>query len=213
MKVRNIGLSAILLALALTAVYSGAKQPPTSTGTEAIATFAGGCFWCVESDFDHVKGVLRTTSGYAGGHTKNPTYKDVSEGGTGHIEVVQIAYDPNQVSYEQLLDVFWRSVDPTDDGGQFCDRGHSYRTAIFPNDAEQKRLALASKESLSASQVLKAPIVTQIAEQSVFYPAEDYHQDYYLKNPVRYHFYRGSCGRDKVVKKVWGEQAHRGIEK
>ena len=155
-----------------------------------VATFAGGCFWCVESDFDKVPGVVRTISGYTGGLLKSPTYKQVSAGGTGHREAVQIFYDSKKVSYEKLLDIFWRSVDPTDAGGQFCDRGRSYETAIFANSPAQRRLAEASKQKLEKSGVLKKPIVTPIETAGAFYPAEDYHQDYYKKNPLRYKFYR-----------------------
>ena len=178
----------------------------------AVATFAGGCFWCVESDFDTVPGVVRTISGYTGGTTDNPTYRQVTAGGTGHREAVQIHYDPEQVSYERLLHVFWRSVDPTDGGGQFCDRGVSYRTAIFTGTEEERRLAQASKDALERSEALEAAVVTPIEPLMTFHPAEDYHQDYYTKNPVRYKFYRYSCGRDARVREVWGDQAHDGIE-
>lgn len=176
-----------------------------------IATFAGGCFWCVESDFDTVPGVKRTVSGYTGGILMNPSYKQVTAGGTGHREAVQIYFDPAQVSYETLLEIFWRSVDPTDAGGQFCDRGQSYETAIFANSPEQKRLAEASKQRLIDSEALDAPIVTPIETAGAFYEAEGYHQDYYKKNPLRYAFYRFSCGRDDRVEELWGEDAHRGI--
>ena len=179
----------------------------------AVATFAGGCFWCVESDFDAVPGVVETTSGYTGGTVADPTYKRVSEGGTGHREAVQIRYDPEQVSYERLLHIFWRSVDPTDGGGQFCDRGESYQTAIFAGNEKERRLAEASKEALEQSAVLDDPIVTPIEPAGEFYPAEGYHQDYYRKNSVRYRFYRFSCGRDSRVQQVWGKQAHDGIER
>ncbi len=175
------------------------------------AILAGGCFWCVESDFDQVPGVLETISGYTGGHLENPTYRDVVSETTGHREAVRITYDPAKVSYEQLLDVFWRSVDPTDAGGQFCDRGESYTTAIYTIDEEQQAQAEAS--GAQAMEDLGQKIVTVIAPASVFYPAEDYHQDYYLKNPVRYRYYRFGCRRDARVKALWGEQAHRGIEK
>ena len=192
-----------------------ASQPlVAATGDElAVATFAGGCFWCVESDFDAVPGVVETISGYTGGTVDNPTYKQVTAGGTGHREAVQIRYDPKQVSYERLLHVFWRSVDPTDDGGQFCDRGESYQTAIFAGNEEERRLAEASREALEQSAVLDAPLVTPVEAAREFYPAENYHQDYYTKNPVRYRFYRFSCGRDSRVQQVWGNQAHDGIER
>ncbi|MEE8333793.1 MAG: peptide-methionine (S)-S-oxide reductase MsrA [Alphaproteobacteria bacterium] len=181
--------------------------------SEAVATFAGGCFWCVESDFDGVPGVLRTVSGYTGGALQNPTYALVSAGGTGHIEAVRIFYDPQKVSYEKLLDVFWHSVDPTDAGGQFCDRGRSYETAIFANTPEQKALAEKSKKALGASGVLKAPVVTPIIDAVPFYPAEGYHQNYYRKNPIRYKLYRYGCGRDARLKSLWGKTAMRGIAK
>ena len=177
----------------------------------ATATFAGGCFWCVESDFDKVPGVKETLSGYTGGTVADPTYKQVTAGGTGHREAVRIRYDPRQVSYERLLHIFWRSVDPTDGDGQFCDRGESYQSAIFVANEEERRLAEASKEALGQSMVLDAPVVTPIESAGAFYPAEDYHQDYYAKNPVRYRFYRFSCGRDSRVQQVWGDQAHNGI--
>lgn len=178
-----------------------------------IATFAGGCFWCVESDFDGVPGVVKTISGYTGGMLKNPTYKQVSAGGTGHIEAVEIHFDPAKVSYEKLLDVLWHSVDPTDAGGQFCDRGQSYETAIFTHSPEQKRIAEASKKMLMEKAGLKQTIVTPIREATPFYPAETYHQDYYKKNPLRYRVYRYGCGRDARLTELWGKEAHRGIEK
>jgi len=188
----------------------GTVSPPAPKG-EAIATFAGGCFWCVESDFDTVPGVLRTISGYTGGTLIDPTYKQVTAGGSGHLEAVRIFFDPKKVSYGTLLEIFWRSVDPTDDGGQFCDRGESYETAIFANSADQKRLAEASKQKLQASGVLKRPIVTPIETAGPFYPAEDYHQDFYKKSSLRYRIYRYGCGRDARVRNLWGKEAYRGI--
>ncbi len=176
-----------------------------------VATFAGGCFWCVEADFDAVPGVVRTISGYTGGALADPTYKRVSAGGTGHREAVQIFYDPKRVSYAALVEIFWRSVDPTDGGGQFCDRGQSYETAIFANSLEQMQQAEASKRTLQRSRILDRPVVTPIEVAGQFYPAEDYHQDYYNKNPLRYGFYRYSCGRDARVEDLWGEDAYRGI--
>ena len=205
-----------ILGLVVAAMIGGgamAADQMAATEDQRIATFAGGCFWCVESDFDNVPGVVRTVSGYTGGQLKDPTYKDVSAGGTGHREAVQIFFDPKKVTYAALLEVFWRSVDPTDSGGQFCDRGVSYETAIFANSPEQARLAKASKRKLQQSGALKQPIVTQVETAARFYPAEDYHQDYYKKNPLRYNFYRFSCGRDKRIKDLWGEDAHKGIAK
>ncbi len=207
-------LSAVLaVALLLSAGLSfgaASKSGAAEDGLE-VATFAGGCFWCVESDFDKVPGVVRTVSGYTGGTVPDPTYKRVSAGGTGHREAVQIFYDPKRVSYAALVEVFWRSVDPTDGGGQFCDRGESYETAIFANSLEQKQQAEASKRELQRSDVLKQPVVTPIEVARAFYPAEDYHQDYYKKSPLRYGFYRYRCGRDSRIEELWGEDAFRGI--
>ena len=200
-----------LVAASMLAVFAPHPVVATAGGGLAVATFAGGCFWCVESDFDTVPGVVGTVSGYTGGTVANPTYEQVTAGGTGHFEAVRIHYDPKQVSYERLLHIFWRSVDPTDGGGQFCDRGDSYRTAIFVGNEQERRLAEASKEALEQSAVLDAPVVTPIEPAGEFYPAEDYHQDYSAKNPVRYRFYRFSCGRDSRVRQLWGKQAHDGI--
>ena len=194
-------------------VPAASKADSMSAKGEAIATFAGGCFWCVESDFDHVPGVTKTVSGYTGGILKDPTYGQVTAGGSGHIESVQIYYDPKKTSYEKLLDVFWRSVDPTDTDGQFCDRGFSYSTSIFANSPEQKKIAEVSKAKLMKSGALKRRIVTPVRDAGPFYPAEGYHQDYYTKNPIRYKFYRLSCGRDKRIKELWGADAHKGINK
>jgi len=170
------------------------------------ATFAGGCFWCTESDFEKVDGVVEAISGYTGGHTKNPTYEEVSSGVTGHFESVQVIYDPAKVSYEQLLDVFWRHVDPTDPGGQFVDRGTQYRSAIFYQDDEQRREAEASRDRLAKSGRFDKPIVTEILKLGPFYPAEEYHQDYYKKNPLRYKYYRYGSGRDQFLEKTWGKE-------
>jgi peptide methionine sulfoxide reductase msrA/msrB len=170
----------------------------------ASAFFAGGCFWCTESDFEKENGVIEVISGYTGGHVKNPTYHQVSAGGTGHLESVKVIYDPSKVSYEQLLDYFWRHVDPTDPGGQFVDRGSQYRSAIFYANETEKRLAEKSKQRLAASGHFNKPIVTEILPLGVFYPAEDYHQDYYKKNPFNYHRYRNGSGRDQFLKKNWG---------
>ena len=173
------------------------------------ATFAGGCFWCVESDFDAIPGVVKTVSGYTGGIIQNPTYKTVSAGGTGHREAVQITFDPDLVSYQQLLTAFWHSVDPTDAGGQFCDRGEPYSTAVFVIDDAQRQYAETSKRETEAS--LGQTIATTIEAATPFFPAEDYHQDYYEKNPLRYRYYRWSCGRNQRVEELWGDRAYTGI--
>ncbi|WP_444915642.1 peptide-methionine (S)-S-oxide reductase MsrA [Microbulbifer sp. TRSA007] len=167
------------------------------------AIFAGGCFWCMEPPFDKVDGVLETTSGYSGGHVKNPTYEQVSSGGTGHAEVVQVKYDANKVSYSDLLNIFWHNVDPFDSGGQFCDRGDQYRAEIFYGNQEEKVLAGESKKKVEAE--LGKKVVTQIKPAATFYPAEAYHQDYYQRNPLRYKYYRYRCGRDKRLEEVWGK--------
>ncbi len=204
----HIALTAAALAawalapLALPAARAASPAPGLAT-----ATFAGGCFWCMEGPFDAVSGVVSTTSGYTGGRVKRPSYEEVSSGTTGHAESVQVVYDPQKVTYAQLLEVFWHNVDPTDAGGQFCDRGNQYRTAIFVRDDEQRRLAEQSKKDLEASGILKKGIVTEIVPATEFYPAEDYHQDYYKKNPARYRFYRFNCGRDQRLKQLWGEAA------
>jgi peptide-methionine (S)-S-oxide reductase len=197
-----LSLGAILLLSGGTAY--AASQSTGSTET-AKATFAGGCFWCMEPPFDKLDGVISTISGYAGGKKKNPTYEEVSAGNTGHAEVVQITYDPKKITYEKLLEVFWRNVDPLTPNRQFCDIGSQYRTAIFYHDETQKRLAEESKKALSKR--FKEPIVTEIVAASEFYPAEDYHQDYYTKNPLRYKYYRYSCGRDQRLEALWGPAA------
>jgi methionine-S-sulfoxide reductase len=173
----------------------------------ATAVFAGGCFWCMEPPFDKVDGVVSTTSGYTGGQKENPTYKEVSAGGTGHYEALQVVYDPSKVRYAQLLDIFWHNVDPLTGDGQFCDKGSQYRSAIFAADAEQRRLAEESKRKLEESKRFDKPIVTEILPATTFYPAEEYHQDYYSKNPIRYRFYRTTCGRDARLKEVWGKDS------
>ena len=192
-------LAATLLAFAVLA--------PAQSQTTAKAVFAGGCFWCVESDFDKVPGVIATISGYTGGKTANPTYEQVSSKGTGHAEVVEITYDPAKVSYEKLLNVYWHSIDPTTKDRQFCDAGSPYRTAIFAQDDAQLAAAKASLAVLEKSKPFKEPIVTTIERAAPFYAAEDYHQDYYKKNPVRYNYYRTACGRDARLKQLWGSAA------
>jgi peptide-methionine (S)-S-oxide reductase len=171
----------------------------------AKATFAGGCFWCMEEPFDRLPGVISTISGYTGGKKLNPTYEEVGSGSTGHAESVQITYDPSKVSYEKLLEVYWHNVDPTDNGGQFCDRGNQYRPEIFYHDANQKALAEKSKQKVA--EILKKPIVTPITAASTFYPAEDYHQDFYKKSTAHYKAYRLGCGRDHRLRQLWGAAA------
>lgn len=194
--------------LALTAC-SAANSQETKTvpiqiasGETAEAIFAGGCFWCVEADFEKLPGVIEAVSGYTGGHSESPNYKQVTKGGTGHYEAAKIVYDPTLVSYDQLLDHFWKTHDPTDNGGQFCDRGDSYRPAIFATD-EQYDAAKASLEKLQASGRLQEKVTTPVLRASAFYDAEGYHQDYYKKNPVRYKYYRNGCRRDKRLQQVW----------
>jgi peptide-methionine (S)-S-oxide reductase len=194
-----------LVALFLLAAGAAAAAEPSGVAT-ARATFAAGCFWCVESDFDKVPGVVSTTSGYMGGQKKNPTYEEVSAGGTGHAEVVQVEYDPKKVTYAQLLQVFWRNVDPLTPNAQFCDHGPQYRSALFVADAEQRRLAEESLKALRDSKRFDKPIVTEILPAGEFYAAEEYHQDYYRKNPLRYRYYRYSCGRDARLEELWGKK-------
>ena len=183
-------------------------------GTTASAVFAGGCFWCTESDFEKVDGVVEVISGYTGGHVQKPTYKEVSGGGTGHLEAVKVIYDPERISYEKLLEVFWRHVDPTDPGGQFADRGDQYRSAVFYANDTEKRLAEESKKRLGVSGRFNKPIATDILPLGEFYPAEDYHQDYYKKNPIRYNWYRSGSGRDRFLEKTWADvEAGRGKSK
>jgi len=206
MKPRIIpALAAAAVALAAAAALAQQDSATMPEDGHAVATFAGGCFWCMEPPFDELEGVLSTISGYTGGSTVDPTYQEVSAGGTGHAEVVQVTYDPAKVTYEQLLDVFWPNIDPLDAGGQFCDRGDSYRTGIFVHGEEQRRLAEESKQALTDSRRFAQPIVTEIVDAGPFYPAEDYHQDYYQTNPVRYKFYRWNCGRDQRLTELWGD--------
>ena len=189
-----------ILILVLAALMLISAAPPAQP--RATATFAGGCFWCMEPPFERLKGVISVTSGYTGGRVDKPTYEQVSDGYTGHREAVEIVYDPRQISYSQLLDVFWHNVDPLDNSGQFCDHGGQYRTAIFFHDAEQKRLAESSKQAVGVK--FHHDVYTDILPAARFYRAEEYHQDYYKKNPLRYKFYRFNCGRDQRLEKVWG---------
>ena len=197
-----------VFAAALLAAFAAiaAPAPPPPPGM-AVATFAGGCFWCMEPPFDRLPGVTATISGYTGGRVANPSYEQVSSGTTGHAEAVQVIYDPKKVSYEKLLEVYWVNIDPTVKDRQFCDSGHQYRTAIFYNDDSQRKAAEASKAALEKSKPFREPIVTPIEMAGAFYPAEEYHQDYYKKNPVRYNFYRNGCGRDARLKQLWGDKA------
>ena len=194
--------SLLLFGQVLTSNASDEPNTPTSSLEKAIV--AGGCFWCIESDFEKISGVKEVVSGYAGGKEKNPTYQNY--GRSGHIEVVQISYDPAVISYSQILELFWRRIDPTDAKGQFCDRGHEYSTAIFHLNDKQKKLAEQSKSKLDKSGLLKKPVATKIIKADVFYKAEKYHQDYYKKNPLRYRSYRYNCGRDQRLRMLWGEK-------
>jgi methionine-S-sulfoxide reductase len=197
-----------LLPVALLAgiAAADAQAPsPSPAPKTAIATFAGGCFWCVEEAFEKVPGVISAVSGYIGGTVPNPTYEQVSKETTGHAEAVRVTYEPSKVSYEQLVDWFWRNIDPTQAGGQFCDLGSSYRSAIFVHGDAQRKVAEATRQALQASGRLKQPIVTEINEATVFYEAEDYHQDYYKKNPNRYRFYKFNCGRAQRLEQLWGK--------
>ena len=211
------------LAIGVTALAPAGAQPaskapdiagkPAVALTTAKATFAGGCFWCMEPPFDVLDGVLSTTSGYIGGSKKDPTYQEVSAGVTGHTEAVEIVYDPKRVSYARLLEVFWRNIDPTVKDQQFCDVGSQYRTGIFTHDAAQQAAAEQSRAALMKTKPFKANIVTEVVAATTFYPAEDYHQDYYLKNPLRYKFYRNGCGRDARLTQLWGAEAGGGAIK
>lgn len=195
-----LGVSPALAAAAESGTSTPAGKPAT-----AKAIFAGGCFWCVEEAFDPVPGVVSTTSGYTGGRTKNPTYEQVTTGTTGHTEAVLVEYDPGKVTYQKLVDVFWRNIDPTQRDGQFCDHGSSYRSAIFYSDDEQRRIAETSKAALLKNKPFRGEIVTEITKASAFYPAEGYHQDYYQRNPIRYKFYKTGCGREARLKQLWGQ--------
>ena len=205
---RSIVVLAGCVAIWLASTPALVAQPaPAAAGQVAVATFAGGCFWCMEQPFDELPGVLSTTSGYTGGHQANPTYGEVSAGGTGHAEAVEVRYDPSKVSYQRLLEVFWVNIDPFTKDRQFCDGGSQYRSAIFVHDEEQRRLAEASKKKVEASPALRSfgPVVTEIVGASRFYPAEDYHQDYYREHALRYKYYRSGCGRDARLRQIWGE--------
>ncbi|MCP3954844.1 MAG: peptide-methionine (R)-S-oxide reductase MsrB [Desulfobacterales bacterium] len=197
--------SILFVANTVTSMDKEMKKQRVNYQNTRDAVFAGGCFWCTESDFEKVDGVSEAISGYTGGHVTNPSYQQVSSGGTGHIEAVKVVYDPEKISYPELLDIFWRHVNPTDGGGQFVDRGPQYRSAIFYAGEEQHRQAETSKAQLAASGHFNMPIVTDLLPLGTFYPAEDYHQDYYKKNPIRYKLYRANSGRDRYLKKTWGD--------
>lgn len=204
---RTLGMTALLcLSTGMVAAQAEGDQA-IADDRVATAIFAGGCFWCMEPPFDALEGVVSTTSGYIGGQTENPTYREVSSGTTGHTEAVKIEYDPDKVSYETLLEVFWVNIDPTDANGQFCDRGSQYRPGIFYVDDAQRTLAERSRAELATTKPFEQPIATEIVAAATFYAAEDYHQDYYLKNPFRYKFYRAGCGRDRRLQELWGERA------
>ena len=194
--------------LAFFLLAGAAPATKTPAAKRAVATFAGGCFWCMEPPFDRTAGVISTTSGYIGGRVDRPTYAQVSAGGTGHAEAVQVVYDPTKVTYAQLLEVFWRNIDPLAVDRQFCDRGDQYRSAIFFHDAQQRELAVQSKAALERSGRFEQRIATEIVSAGRFYPAEAYHQDYSVKNPLRYKYYRYQCGRDARLEELWGKPAH-----
>ena len=199
-------LKTVLLWMGVVLIISAAPESMAASGQGLEkATFAGGCFWCMEPPFDKLEGVKSVVSGYTGGYKKNPTYEEVSSGSTGHAESVEITYDPAVTSYQKLLDVFWHNIDPTVKDRQFCDVGSQYRTAIYYHNAEQKRLAEASKKAFEESKRFRGPIYTEVTAATTFYPAEEYHQRYYLKNPVRYKLYRFNCGRDQRLRELWGQ--------
>lgn len=207
MKKMLIGVFSILLAVACAGAGMAGNIGSPETGRLENATFAGGCFWCMEAPFDKLPGVVSVTVGYTGGPLRNPTYKEVSAGGTGHAESVRIVYDPMKITYEKLLQVYWHNIDPIAKDRQFCDTGHQYRSAIFYHSEKQRRLALESRDALEKSKPFKGSIVTEIVAAGPFYPAEEYHQHYYRKNPIRYRYYRSSCGRDKRLRELWGTAA------
>lgn len=204
MTTRTGGLAVSILGVLLaTAPAAGAGTPPN----RAVATFAGGCFWCMQPPFDKIDGVISTKVGYTGGTKTDPSYEEVSAGGTGHAEAIEVIFDPTRVRYQDLLEVFWHNIDPTAANRQFCDSGSQYRSAIFTHDEGQRRLAVSSRDRLAAAGTLPGPIVTEIVAAATFFPAEDYHQSYYRKNPIRYRYYRSGCGRDARLIELWGKAA------
>jgi len=210
--IRRALLACLALCPALGLSAAGLAQEPSRPAATATAIFAGGCFWCMEPPFDALPGVLSTTSGYTSGNTARPTYQEVSAGKTGHTEAVKIVYDPAKVSYAKLLHVFWRNHDPLTANAQFCDKGSQYRAGIYFGSEEERKLAEASKSELERSGRFRSPIRTEIVAQTTFYPAEDYHQDYYQKNPIRYKIYRTGCGRDRRLNELWGAEAGGGTQ-
>jgi len=193
--------------LAAAPAQKPAAPPPAKAAHTEVATFAMGCFWCAETQYESQPGVLSVISGYTGGKEEHPTYEQVSSGTTGHYESVQVTFDPTKTTYAKLLDLFWHGIDPTQGNGQFCDHGKQYRSVVFVADERQRKLAEDSKHAIEASHVLKAPIVTQILPATAFWPAEDYHQDFWKKDPQRYHEYREGCGRDRRLAEIWGDKA------
>lgn len=209
LSVGSLASSLMLILLAALPAVAAGPDGRTSGPRLETATFAGGCFWCMEPPFDRLNGVVSTTAGYTGGTARNPTYEQVSSGGTGHAESVRVVYDPAKVGYARLLEVFWHNIDPTVKDRQFCDIGNQYRSAIFYHDENQRKLALESRQRIERTKRFREPIVTEIVAAGEFYPAEEYHQNYYRKNPIRYKYYRYSCGRDKRLGELWGEAAGR----
>lgn len=205
-----VGLAAAAFAF-LAQTGNSQENAPAVVASQEDAVFAGGCFWCTEADFDKVPGVLQTISGYTGGTISNPSYEDVTSGTSGHYESVRVIYDPSVVSYKQLVEYFWRTIDPYDARGQFCDKGSSYKTAIFVQTDEEREIAEATKAEIAAENDLPTPVATEILDQETFWPAEDYHQDFYKKNKQRYTFYRTRCGRDQRLEQIWGEDAAKKI--
>ncbi len=209
---RHVITIGVVLGLAGGMLFAGSdpSMSDTGQGARATATFAGGCFWCMEGPFDELDGVFSTTSGYTGGNTEHPTYKEVSAGGTGHAEAVRVVFDPKTIGYRELLAVYWRNTDPTVADAQFCDHGDQYRPAIFYADDEQRRLAEASKQEVERTRTFAEPVVTEITRATAFYPAEEYHQNFYMKNPARYKLYRWRCGRDARLAELWGSAPDHG---
>ena len=196
----------LLLSLFITPIFAANQAASPTTGQEEIAIFAGGCFWCMEPAFDKLDGVISTTSGYTAGHKKNPTYKEVSAGGSGHTEAMQVVFNPEKISYAELLEVFWKNIDPVAVNRQFCDAGTQYRSGIYYLNKAQEMAARQSFQQLEKNRPFEGVIATEIVAASTFYPAEDYHQDYYQKNPIRYKYYRYRCGRDQRLQEIWGIQ-------